>query len=109
ILKGCVVYVDVISASGDASVKAFITEKLQDMGARVLNCVGHTLTHIVYKNGLGRTLNLYRRLPNPKPLVVGMEWVVQSEKIGTHVDETSYLIEMDDMNTTGTKVFVASQ
>ncbi|KAJ7809667.1 hypothetical protein B0H13DRAFT_2385114 [Mycena leptocephala] len=103
ILKGCVVYVDVISASGDASVKAFITEKLQDMGARVLNCVGHTLTHIVYKNGLGRTLNLYRRLPNPKPLVVGMEWVVQSEKIGTHVDETSYLIEIDDMNTTGTK------
>ncbi|KAJ7934815.1 hypothetical protein B0H13DRAFT_2481272 [Mycena leptocephala] len=103
ILKGCVVYVDVISASGDASVKAFITEKLQDMGARVLNCVGHTLTYIVYKNGLGRTLNLYRRLPNPKPLVVGMEWVVQSEKIGTHVDETSYLIEIDDMNTTGTK------
>ncbi|KAJ7936454.1 hypothetical protein B0H13DRAFT_1461689, partial [Mycena leptocephala] len=100
----CVVYVDVISASGDDCLKAVITKELQDMGARVLTRFGQTMTHIVYKNGLGRTLDHYRGLPDPKPLVVGMEWVVQSAKKHTHVDEGPHLIEMDDMNTSG-KVF----
>ncbi|KAJ7939656.1 hypothetical protein B0H13DRAFT_1550362, partial [Mycena leptocephala] len=45
----------------------------------------------------------FRGLPDPKPLVVGMEWVVQSAEKRTHVDETLYLIDMDDMNTTTTK------
>ncbi|KAJ7798142.1 hypothetical protein B0H14DRAFT_2466455 [Mycena olivaceomarginata] len=103
ILKGCVVYVDVISDYGDDSAKSVITDMLQDLGAKVLGRVGHTLTHIVYKNGLGRTLAHYQGLPDPKPLVVGMEWVVQSAQERTHVDETLYLIDMDDMNTTTTK------
>ncbi|KAJ7798316.1 hypothetical protein B0H14DRAFT_2306100, partial [Mycena olivaceomarginata] len=109
ILKGCVVYVDVISDYGDDSAKSFITDMLQDLGARVLSRVGHTLTHIVYKNGRGRTLAHYHNkypwlkrasedYPTPKPLVVGMEWVVQSAEERTHVDETLYLIDMDDMN-----------
>ncbi|KAJ7939738.1 hypothetical protein B0H13DRAFT_662583 [Mycena leptocephala] len=103
ILQGCVVYVDVISDSGDDSAKSFIADMLRDMGAKVLSRVGHTLTHIVYKNGLGRTWAHYQGLPDPKPLVVGMEWVFQSAEKCTHVDETLYLIELDDMNTTTKK------
>ena len=33
-----------------------------------------------------------------------MEWVVQSAEKRNHEDETPYLIDMDDMNTTATKV-----
>ncbi|KAJ7863675.1 hypothetical protein B0H13DRAFT_1093058 [Mycena leptocephala] len=76
---------------------------LKDLGARVLGSVGRTLTHIVYKNGLGATLSRYRRLPDPKPLVVGIEWVIQSAKKGTHEDETPYIIDANDMNTTAMK------
>ncbi|KAJ7840651.1 hypothetical protein B0H13DRAFT_1556805, partial [Mycena leptocephala] len=72
---------------------------------QVLNSVRHTLIHIFYKNGLRRTLNQYRGLPDSKPLVVGMEWVIQSAEKRTHIDETPYLIEMDDMKTASRKVF----
>ncbi|KAJ7927349.1 hypothetical protein B0H13DRAFT_2312554 [Mycena leptocephala] len=95
----CIVYVDVISEFGDDSAKLFIVDMLKNLGAKVLGSVGHTLTHIVYKNGLGRTLRGYRRLPGPKPLVVGMEWVIQSAKKGTHENETPYIIDTNDMNT----------
>ncbi|KAJ7922603.1 hypothetical protein B0H13DRAFT_1603491 [Mycena leptocephala] len=105
ILKGCIVYVDLISGFGDDSAKSFITDMLKDLGTRVLGSVGRTLTHIVYKNGLGGTLSRYRRLPDPKPLVVGIEWVIQSAKKGTHEDETPYIIDANDMNTTAMKVF----
>ncbi|KAJ7843906.1 hypothetical protein B0H14DRAFT_2511449 [Mycena olivaceomarginata] len=104
ILKGCVVYVDVISDSGDNSAKSFITTMLRDLGARILSRVGRTPTHIVYKNGLGRTLSQYRGLTDPKPLVVGMGWVAQSAEKRARVDEALYLIDMDDMNTTTPKV-----
>ncbi|KAJ7076858.1 hypothetical protein B0H15DRAFT_790117 [Mycena belliarum] len=103
ILKGCIVFVDIISDIGDDSARSFITEMLKNLGARVLGSVGQTCTHIVYKNGLRSTYNRYKALSEPKPLVVGMEWVVQSAEKRNHEDETPYLIDMDDMNTTATK------
>jgi hypothetical protein len=55
--------------------------------------------------GVALTLFLFpRALSDPKPLVVGMEWVVQSAEKRNHEDETPYLIDMDDMNTTAVKV-----
>ncbi|KAJ7690728.1 hypothetical protein B0H17DRAFT_1179847 [Mycena rosella] len=103
ILKGCIVFVDIISDLGDDSARSFITEMLKNLGARVLGSVGQTCTHIVYKNGLRSTYTRYKALSDPKPLVVGMEWVVQSAEKRNHEDETPYLIDMDDMNTTATK------
>ncbi|KAJ7496976.1 hypothetical protein FB451DRAFT_1017825 [Mycena latifolia] len=104
ILKGCIVFVDIISEIGDDdSARSFITDMLKNLGARVLGSVGQTCTHIVYKNGLRSTYTRYKALADPKPLVVGMEWVVQSAEKRNHEDETPYLIDMDDMNTTATK------
>ncbi|KAJ7884057.1 hypothetical protein B0H13DRAFT_2537577 [Mycena leptocephala] len=106
ILHRCIVYVDIVSESGDDSAKSLITDMLKNLGARitqVLGSVGQTLTHIVYKNGTPRTFNRYRALPEPKPLVVGMEWVVRSAENRTYEEETLYLIDMDDMNTTTIK------
>ncbi|KAJ7939635.1 hypothetical protein B0H13DRAFT_1586969 [Mycena leptocephala] len=105
ILKTCIVYVDVISAFGDDSARSLIADMLENLGARVLGSVGRTLTHLVYKNGHGRTLRSYRQLPEPKPLVVGMEWVVQCAKKGAHENETPYLVDPEDMNTSTMKVF----
>ncbi|KAK7057512.1 BRCT domain-containing protein [Favolaschia claudopus] len=103
VLKGCIVFVDIISDVGDHSARSFITDMLKNLGARVLGSVGQTCTHIVYKNGLRSTYNRYKALADPKPHVVGMEWVVQSAEKRSHEDETPYLIDMDDMNTTAIK------
>ncbi|KAJ7039093.1 hypothetical protein C8F04DRAFT_1033774 [Mycena alexandri] len=103
ILKGCIVFVDIISELGDDSARSFITDMLKNLGARVLGSVGQTCTHIVYKNGLRSTYTRYKALADPKPHVVGMEWVVQSAEKRIHEDETPYLIDMDDMNTTAIK------
>ncbi|KAJ7129028.1 hypothetical protein C8R43DRAFT_1134308 [Mycena crocata] len=100
VLKGCIVFVDVISGLGDNSASSFITEMLKNLGARVLGSVGNTCTHIVYKNGVRSTYTRYKALADPKPHVVGMEWVIQSAEKRIHEDETPYLIDMDDMNTT---------
>ncbi|KAJ7879862.1 hypothetical protein B0H13DRAFT_1457707, partial [Mycena leptocephala] len=94
----CPFYVDIVSESSDDSAKSLITDMLKNLGARVLGSVGQTLTHIVYKNGTPRTFNRYRVLPEPKPLVVGMEWVVRSAENRIHEEETPYLIHTDDMN-----------
>jgi hypothetical protein len=78
ILKGCIVFVDIISDIGDDSARSFITDMLKSLGARVsflfhahcylcaerffqvLGSVGQTCTHIVYKNGLRSTYNRYK-------------------------------------------------
>ncbi|KAJ7244189.1 hypothetical protein B0H12DRAFT_1129822 [Mycena haematopus] len=103
VLKGCIVFVDIISDVGDDSARSFITDMLKSLGARVLGSVGQTCTHLVYKNGLRSTYTRYKALSDPKPHVVGMEWVIQSAEKRIHEDETPYLIDMDDMNTTATK------
>ncbi|KAJ7647624.1 hypothetical protein FB45DRAFT_782474 [Roridomyces roridus] len=103
ILKGCTVFVDIVSEIGDDSAKLFITDMLRNLGARVLASVGQTCTHIVYKNGQRSTYTRYKALSDPKPHVVGMEWVIKSAEKRNHEDELPYVIDMDDMNTTAMK------
>ncbi|KAJ7867340.1 hypothetical protein B0H14DRAFT_3441790 [Mycena olivaceomarginata] len=105
ILTGCTVYVDIVSESGDDSAKLLITDMLKQLGARVLGSVEQTLTHIVYKNGRPGTVAHYQALPEPKPAVVGMEWVVRSAETGAHAVETPYLIHIDDMTNTAVKTY----
>ncbi|KIP11273.1 hypothetical protein PHLGIDRAFT_18033 [Phlebiopsis gigantea 11061_1 CR5-6] len=76
---------------------------LQGMGAKIQNRAGQHCTHIVYKNGLVSTTNRYRALNDPKPLVVGIAWVVECAEKKARVDETKYLINLDHENVAGTK------
>ncbi|KAF7298091.1 BRCT domain-containing protein [Mycena chlorophos] len=99
VLKGCVVFVDIISESGDDSLRSYYTETLKTLGARVLGSVGQTLTHIVYKNGLRSTYSKYKALSEPRPFLVGMEWVVKCAETLTRHEEEPYLLDEDDMNT----------
>ncbi|EKM53469.1 uncharacterized protein PHACADRAFT_259878 [Phanerochaete carnosa HHB-10118-sp] len=101
ILKGCVVFVDVKSEEG-LDVSSLFTEMLQQLGAKILARVGQSCTHIVYKNGLASTSNRWRALNDPKPLVVGIAWVVACAERKEHVDEQKYLISMADENIAGT-------
>ena len=44
-----------------------------------------------------------RALNDPKPLVVGIAWVVECAEKKTRVDETKYLVSLDHENVAGTK------
>ncbi|KAG6816582.1 hypothetical protein H0H87_004882 [Tephrocybe sp. NHM501043] len=97
ILKDCVVFVDVRNDDGD-EVGAPFSEMLEVSGAKILTRVGQTCTHIVFKNGLMSTINRYRLLRDPKPLVVGIAWVVECAEQRTKVDETKFLVNLDGIN-----------
>ncbi|KAG5653515.1 hypothetical protein H0H81_012588 [Sphagnurus paluster] len=101
VLKDCVIFVDVRTDDGDEAGSLFV-EMLQGVGARILTRVGQTCTHIVFKNGLMSTLNRYRLLRDPKPLVVGIAWVVECVEQRKRVDETKFLIDLDGVNVSGT-------
>ncbi|KAF7315215.1 BRCT domain-containing protein [Mycena indigotica] len=103
VLKGCVIFVDVISEMGDDSLRSLYSDTLKTLGARIQGSVGQTCTHIVYKNGLRSTYSKYKALSEPRPFLVGMEWVVKCAETKTRQDETPYLIDLDDMNTTAPK------
>ncbi|KAF7321544.1 BRCT domain-containing protein [Mycena kentingensis (nom. inval.)] len=103
VLKGCVVFVDVISEQGDDSLRSLYADTLKTLGARVLGSVGQTCTHIIYKNGLRSTYNKYMALQEPRPHLVGMEWVVKCAETHERQDEAPYLIDVDDMNTSAPK------
>ncbi|KAF8070783.1 hypothetical protein FPV67DRAFT_1412813 [Lyophyllum atratum] len=100
-LEDCVIFVDVRTDDGDEAGSLFV-EMLEGVGARVLTRVGQTCTHIVFKNGLMSTLNRYRLLRDPKPLVVGIAWVVECVEQRKQVDETKFLIDLEGMNVSGT-------
>ncbi|GJE91497.1 BRCT domain-containing protein [Phanerochaete sordida] len=101
VLKGCVVFVDVKNENG-LDVGSLFVEMLQQMGAKILSRVGQSCTHIVYKDGLASTSNRWRALNDPKPLVVGIGWVVACAEQKAHVPEQKYLISMDMENIAGT-------
>jgi len=54
------------------------------------------LTHIVYKSGLPSTLTKFRALPEPKPAVVGIGWVVECVEKREKVEVTRYLISLEE-------------
>ncbi|KIY50294.1 hypothetical protein FISHEDRAFT_11691, partial [Fistulina hepatica ATCC 64428] len=92
----CIIFADVRNDEGEDSGELFVT-MLKSLGARVLNSVTQSVTHIVYKNGQLSTLKRYRAL-SPKPLVVGISWVVECAEKLEHLDETKYLINLDNVN-----------
>ncbi|KAH9485040.1 Microcephalin [Psilocybe cubensis] len=100
VLKDCVIFVDVKTDTGDEAGSLFV-EMLEGVGARVLTRVGQTCTHIVYKNGLMSTLSRYKLLRDPKPLVVGIAWVVECVEQRKHVDETDFLVDIESTNIAG--------
>lgn len=40
-------------------------------------------------------------LRNPKPLVVGIGWVVECVEQRKRIDETNFLVDLEDMNVAG--------
>ncbi|CAK5281825.1 unnamed protein product [Mycena citricolor] len=103
VLKGCIVFVDVRSELGGDDLKDHIASKLKELGARVLGQVGQTCTHIVYKNGLPSTLSRFKQLSEPKPFVVGMDWVFRCINSLTREEERRFLVDIDDMNSIAPK------
>lgn len=99
-MKDCVVFVDVRTDDGDDAGSLFV-EMLESAGAKVLGRVGQTCTHIVFKNGLLSTMSRYRSLRDPKPFVVGIAWIVECVEHRKHVDETNFLVDLDEMNSIG--------
>ncbi|KAJ3536010.1 hypothetical protein NMY22_g6226 [Coprinellus aureogranulatus] len=96
-LKDCVIYVDVKTEDSEEAGSLFV-EMLEGVGARILKQVGQSCTHIVYKNGLQSTINKYNLLRDPKPLVVGIAWVVDCVEQRRKVAEGDYLIDLDEVS-----------
>lgn len=42
-----------------------------------------------------------RLMPQPKPLVVSIGWVVECVEKRSHVEETRFLVNLDDFDITG--------
>jgi hypothetical protein len=112
ILKDCVIFVDVKTEDGEDAGSLFV-DMLRGLGAKVCTSIrgyekvthcrlqiltrpGGSLTHIVYKSGLQSTLTRYRALPEPKPAVVGIGWVVKCVEKREKVDTTSFLISLEE-------------
>ncbi|KAF9456944.1 hypothetical protein BDZ94DRAFT_1203581 [Collybia nuda] len=100
VLQDCIIFVDVRTDDGDEAGSLFV-EMLESVGARILTRVGQTCTHIVYKNGLVSTTTRYRLLRDPKPLVVGIAWVVECVEQRQRVDESKFAIDLDNINVAG--------
>ncbi|KAH8087876.1 hypothetical protein BXZ70DRAFT_955488 [Cristinia sonorae] len=100
VLKDCTIFVDVRTDDGDDAGALFV-DMLRGMGAKMLTRVGQSCTHIVYKNGLTSTLTRYRLLHEPRPLVVGIAWVVECVEQRVKVEETKFLVDLEHVNVAG--------
>ncbi|PVF97503.1 hypothetical protein CPB86DRAFT_760151 [Serendipita vermifera] len=94
-LKDCVIFVDVRTEDGEDAGSLFV-DMLRGLGAKILTRPGGSLTHIVYKSGLQSTLTRYRSLPEPKPAVVGIGWVVKCVEKREKVDTANFLISLEE-------------
>ncbi|KAG2055689.1 hypothetical protein BDR06DRAFT_933823 [Suillus hirtellus] len=101
VLKKCAIFVDVRTDDGDDAGSLFV-DMLRGLGARILARVGQSCTHIVYKNGSASTLTRYRLLNDPKPLVVGIAWVVECVEQRSRVDEAKFKVDLEMVNVAGT-------
>ncbi|KAI0364135.1 hypothetical protein BV20DRAFT_956854 [Pilatotrama ljubarskyi] len=100
VLRGCTIFVDVRTEEGDDAGGLFV-DMLKGLGAKMATRVGSRCTHVVYKNGLMSTLTRYRLLKDPKPLVVGIAWVVECAEQRARVDETRFLVNLEMANVAG--------
>ena len=89
------------------------------MPPQILGRIGQSCTHIVYKNGSASTLTRYRSvassqhylelighcirlLNDPKPVVVGIAWVVECVEQRSRVDEEKFKVDLELVNVSGT-------
>ncbi|KAF8436312.1 hypothetical protein L210DRAFT_3407692 [Boletus edulis BED1] len=100
ILKGCAIFVDVRTEQGDNAGSLFV-DMLKGLGAKIMSRLGSRSTHIVYKNGHPHTLTRYRMLNDPKPVVVGIAWVVECVEKRTKVPEERFKIDVGLVNVAG--------
>ncbi|KAF8141274.1 hypothetical protein EV363DRAFT_6581 [Boletus edulis] len=100
ILKRCAIFVDVRTEQGDDAGSLF-TDMLKGLGAKIMSRLGSRCTHIVYKNGHPHTLTRYRLLNDPKPVVIGIAWVVECVEKRARVDEERFKIDVDLINVAG--------
>ncbi|KAJ8591333.1 hypothetical protein M405DRAFT_735316 [Rhizopogon salebrosus TDB-379] len=101
VLKKCAIFVDVRTDDGDDAGSLFV-DMLRGLGARILGRIGQSCTHIVYKNGSASTLARYRLLNDPKPVVVGIAWVVECVEQRSRVDEVKFKVDLELVNVSGT-------
>ncbi|KAG8957732.1 hypothetical protein FRC03_009853 [Tulasnella sp. 419] len=94
-LKDCVIFVDVRTDDGEDASFMFI-QMLKKLSARIINRPGTTATHIVWKSGLQSTLTKYSSMQDPKPLMVGIGWVVQCVERKQRVVESKYLVDLKE-------------
>lgn len=93
-LAGLVVLVDVREQDGDDASSTWV-EMLRSMGAKVMvRASERRLSHIVFKSGKPATLHHFRAQPDPKPLLVGVNWVLRCAEEGKKVLEEDYLVEV---------------
>ncbi|KAI0665691.1 hypothetical protein C8Q78DRAFT_986010 [Trametes maxima] len=100
VLRGCTIFVDIRSEEGEDAGSLFV-DMLRGLGAKMASRVGSRCTHVVYKNGLMSTIKGYRLLKEPKPLVVGIAWVVECAEQRRRVDEGKFLINLELANVAG--------
>jgi len=90
-----VIFVDVRTEDGsDAS--AMFVQMLKRLNAKIITRPGTTATHIVWKSGLQSTLTRYSVMEAPKPLLVGIGWVVQCVEKKQKVDEKRFLVDVKE-------------
>ncbi|KZT52666.1 hypothetical protein CALCODRAFT_520573 [Calocera cornea HHB12733] len=92
-LAGCVVFVDVRTKDGDDAGGVFV-EMLKALGARVLKSPTPSLTHLVLKSPLPHTITRYHTLPDPKPEVVAVGWVVKCAEEAQRVDVADWRLDL---------------
>ncbi|CEH14260.1 MICROCEPHALIN [Ceraceosorus bombacis] len=96
-LRGLHVVVDVRDQDGDDASGSWI-EMLRGAGAKVTSRVpsmsSRSPSHIVYKSGRPATLHYFRACDDPKPLLVGVNWVLKCLQEARRVDEEPYLVEI---------------
>ncbi|KIM63873.1 hypothetical protein SCLCIDRAFT_62228, partial [Scleroderma citrinum Foug A] len=90
----CAIFVDVRTDQGDDAGSLFV-DMLRGLGAKIMGRVVQSCTHIVFKNGLPNTLARYRLLNDPKPLVVGIAWVVECVEQRARMDEEKYKVDVE--------------
>ncbi|KAI9441202.1 hypothetical protein H4582DRAFT_1810185 [Lactarius indigo] len=101
VLKSCTIFVDVRTDDGDDAGGLFV-DMLRGLGAKIIGRAGQSCTHIVYKNGLMSTLTKYSRLMRePKPLVVGISWVVECTEQRRRVEEDNFVVDLEGLNVAG--------
>lgn len=74
-----------------------INRTVADNHLQLLTRPGKTLTHIVYKSGMLSTLTHFRALPDPKPVVVGIGWVVECVEKRAKVETGKFEMSLEEV------------